>query len=187
MAQGQFLTRLFSVFGNSSSTVEPDSNDPREHHYYFAHHYLPAKANENAEALVEKLRIDPATQYLTSLWESSRSEIQPDDDDVVISTQGLASFQVDLDTRHSGVVVQFPSPTRTLEAYFAALILDRTSSLLNGHRYFTLELADDSEGCERTVFCEWTDKRHINYGDGPRPEREAFIGHVARFLSNQNE
>ena len=190
MAQEQFLGRFLSLFRGSSGAnsiggAQPDdAAGPRDHHYYFAHQYLPAKASEDAKTLVAKLQTDPATEYLTSLWKFSRSDIDAVDD-IVISTGDLECTPIAMDA-YSGVVVRFPQPARTLEAFFAAILLNTGSSDSNDHRYFTLELGgDDFGGAGRTMFCEWKDGCHINYGDGPEPVRGSFVRHLEEFISNE--
>jgi hypothetical protein len=192
MLQGNFFSRLRSLFSNADpAKIEnrngvANSDAPRHRHYYFAYEYLPEKAGNNAKDLVDKLRGDSATDYLNFLWESSCSEVNAVEEEF-IPTDDLACFPVEIDAEHYGVIVRFPRPKRTLEAYFAAIIVPAKSENTNDYRYFTLELGEDLDGSKRTVLCELSEDRHINYGDGSKPEQEAFAKSLSTFFSNQNQ
>jgi hypothetical protein len=42
-------------------------------------------------------------------------------------------------------------------------------------RCFTLEHSWTLDGQPATVLAEWTAAGHVNYGDGPPPEQQAFL------------
>ncbi len=90
-------------------------------------------------------------------------------------------------------VVEMPPPHAMTEAYFTAavLLLDPTQGQLDlataAVRYFTLELGFSLDNVPQTVLCEWgKDGAHINYGEGPTSDVEAFMAAVCRLLNPED-
>jgi hypothetical protein len=51
-------------------------------------------------------------------------------------------------------------------------------------RYLTLEYAvSPLDESVYTVFGEWDKQRHVNFGEGPPPDADAFLAAVARRLA----
>ena len=72
--------------------------------------------------------------------------------------------------------MKLPKPERMAEAYFVAVAeKDKTT------RYFTLELTSGMSKCDAsTILGEWKpDGKHINYGCGPKPEKQEFLKAIA--------
>jgi hypothetical protein len=81
------------------------------------------------------------------------------------------------------VIVSMPAPVAVGEAHFVGVVLaELTPGAAVGYRYFTLELGDRGDGSARPVLCEWKGARHLNFGDGPAPEVEAFVAALAARL-----
>jgi len=157
----------------------------RRQHYVFAHRLLPALFHQDPEGFLELLRTDGDT-FLRFWWRRSaawwrrlptgttpRHEIRHLDDDTV------------------AVLVILPPPKALAEAYFLALVYrspqkdrDRLASV------FTLESGVRfPEGTPRTVLGGWYWKNggatvgHVNFGDGPDPEPEAFLRSVQKLVA----
>ena len=69
------------------------------------------------------------------------------------------------------------------EAHMVGIILtgvpeDAESESKGSFRYFTLEHGVNLDDSIRTVFCEWDDEGHKNFGDGPLPTVEAFANAI---------
>ena len=192
MFQETFFSKLLSVFSNPPNPAGrngghdlTDHREPRKHHYYFAHEYLPEMAAADARSLIARLRERSANDYLTFLWTSAGHDITAAGG-AILPADGLHCFAVELADNWFGVLVQFPRPTRVLEAYFAAIVLEARRPLATDHRYFTLELGENIiDGSMRTVMCEWDEERHINYGDGPEPDSQKFCQRLGQLLSHE--
>lgn len=166
---------------NRNVAVNPDA--PRQQHYYFVHQYLTERAGHNAKFLVDKLREDSASKYLSILW-ISRGQAAKADEDAFIPADGLECFPVEIDDEHYGVIIQFPKPERMTEAYFVAIIVNPENNDSNYHRFITLEFSKNSDGSKCTVLGEWKGGSHFNYGDGGAPQREAFLNAICNLGFN---
>lgn len=161
--------------------LDPEEDRPRRQHYYFAHQYLREKAQDHPRLLIDKLREDSATRYLRFHWVSCGLAAKSETDEF-IPADGLGCFPIDIDTDWYGVLVQLPTPERMAEAYFVAIILPTFDTALDACEFFALEFSKNMDGSKRTVFGKWCDGSHLNMGDGPSPEREAFIDSICTLL-----
>lgn len=89
------------------------------------------------------------------------------------------------------VVLRMPPPEKVTECHYVSIVLhfDPASEEPTEQTpvsYFTLEKGVSFQGemmkAERTVLCEWTQTAHSNYGDGPRPDAQAFADAVGELL-----
>lgn len=172
----------------------------RQQHYNFAHKMLPQVAFDFGAACVLLLSDEErASEFLGRLWRNCGEGLGGRD---LVSLDG-ASVGLGVETRRAKgneiiSIVSLPAPEVAPEAYFVALVCDDVPEpdpeddsvdtvelwklLVRSTpvRVFTLELSQDLSGREHTVFCEWaSDGRHLNMGDGPRPDKNAFFGFLA--------
>lgn len=86
---------------------------------------------------------------------------------------------------HVCMLVEFPPPIATPEAFMVAIIQPREPDgerAAGPCRYFTLEYSDQREP-PQTVLGEWTAQgSHLNMGGGPEPELDAFTAELVRFI-----
>lgn len=186
MAEENLWSKLRSLFGKSSRSnggnqeLDMDFDEARPQHYHFVHRFLPGQLEFGAKTVVERLLENPG-RYLNYYWSSSMEEIGIDQQKSLPS-DGLECFPIQLDDTRHGVLIQLPEPKNTNEAYFAAIVITKSSENFDEFRYFTLEYSKGFDGFLRTVLCEWKDGTHFNYGDGPPPQSAAFIESLKRLL-----
>ncbi len=79
-------------------------------------------------------------------------------------------------------VLTLPMPRQPTEAWFAAIVGSATDPAY--FRYFLWEQGESLDEKPLTVIAEWSDKGHLNYGNGPpftgdlAGDRAAFIARV---------
>lgn len=169
----------------SFGEIDPIRDAPRRQHYYFAHQYLRDRAQQNPEPLVDNLRKETGTKYLKFLWVSRGFAAKREEDDF-IPADGLKCFPIEIGNEYFGALVEFPTPEKMTEAYFAAIILPVRAQPSVPAEFFTLEFSlNRSEG---TILCKWVEGSHFNLGDGPPPQREAFVEAISKLLlDHENE
>jgi hypothetical protein len=150
---------------------------PREQHYAFAHVALPEMLNSDAARASEVFAAGEGNAFLRWLWDQVGSKCSPEG---LVPSEGLYC-RVRAEGGRQVVVVHLPEPRRMTEAFMVALVFDPPTRGWFGRkkpgptRYFTLELSTDLEGGWRTVLGEWNNRAHLNMGDGPPPEEDAFV------------
>lgn len=154
--------------------IDKGKDAPRRQHYYFAHQYLRERAQQHPKLLIEKLRGESGTIYLSVLWLSRGLAVKGEGDDF-IPANGLECFPIEIGDEYYGALVQFPTPEKIAEAYFIALILPVTEEASVLCEFYTLEFSKNEDGSRRTVLGKWIDGSHFNLGSGPAPEKEAFL------------
>lgn len=148
---------------------------PRRQHYEFAHLLLPQRFFSDAKGLYRILCDDEGITLLEALWREAKSDMLDDD----IDSKDL-SRSTHLGPSDSNLmIIKLPLPKAVTEAYFVGLVVGEN------YRYFTLELGFDEGGIKRTVFCEWKNGAHFNYGDGPSADVEAFAATIRAYLDDQ--
>jgi hypothetical protein len=136
----------------SMSTEE----EPRNHHYLFAHRVLPDLVLNQWPVLQPTFRDGSATDRLRSVWDGLGKTL-PDVER--LPSTGLAVEPIGLGDA-PGFVVTFPTPERSAEAAIA-MVPDRDSLT----RYFVLELGSDPVArSPYWVLCEWAADSHLNLG-----------------------
>lgn len=176
----------------NSDDVEADLDDPRCHHYMFAHAALRMAAFENPLAFLGTLASPDANEFLASLMASvsdhcRERQAQADFrvEDLIVHKVRVGSFPC--------AVVEMPRPRAITEAFFAAgvVLADLSAGAPPsdvGLRYFTLEKGMHIDGASRTVFCEWTSSgSHLNFGEGPGPALGPFLEAVRELLATSGE
>ena len=134
------------------------------HYYIFAHRALPDAVFEHGA--IDALTQEDGRERLLALWlmvgdsVGRRRKIPPELDRELLSLHGKPV-----------ILVTFPRPKKTPEAYFACIVPGATP------HYFTLERGEDVP-----VLGGWAPGgRHLNFGPcGRRPED--FLDGVARLL-----
>ena len=127
-------------------------------HYLFAHRILPALLATEPDKVANLLSDSVG---LLGLWkETPGKRFHPD---------GLAGEWVEREAHRIGLIT-LPSPRKTPEAYFVAIVFAPQP------RYFVLE-----KSFHGTILGLWNPR--ANLGTGPPPEREAFLAAVCEFLA----
>lgn len=170
---------------------------PRAHHYYFAHAALKELAFEDPERLVIAMAAPEAETFLTELWEAVGKDVASmavqqqqggESDPQIVPAEGLEAIPARVASRPAALV-RLPEPRATTEAYFVAVVLNHelTEPVKPAPEpevfYFTLEKGFSTDGSLRTVFCEWDETSHKNFGDGPPADPRRFLDHVAAHLA----
>lgn len=161
--------------------IDPVKDAPRRQHYYFAHHYLRERAQENPRPLIDKLRSQTGARYLSFLWVSRGLAVKPEEDDF-IPFDGLECFPLNIADSYRGALVQFPAPERVSEVHFVAILLPLFGDDSAPAEFFTLEFSLDEDRSKKTILGKWVGGSHLNYGTGPPPEKDAFVEAITQFL-----
>jgi hypothetical protein len=169
-----FSGRLTAV--EVESSVDPARDAPRRQHYYFVHQYLRERGEQNPRLLIENLRKESGTSYLRFLWVSRGTASKREEDDF-ISADGLECSPIEIGDEYYGALVQFPTPKKTTEAYFAAIILPVDQTVQTRAKFFTLEFSLFFRP-NKTVLGQWAEAAHLNLGSGPLPDKNEFISEL---------
>ena len=170
------------------SPVFYDGRMAPSHRYMFAHRALPQVVHDDPGQAQKLLTGPEGPRFLSFLWGRVAERLPAEARD---APHGLAC------ETHAGpggrtiVLVTMPPPEHTPEAFFAAAVFTPGPRKLLFWRhpptadYLTLELGTTLGGEPRTVLCGWEKNgTHYNMGDGPPPEKEAFL---TRVLGMKNE
>lgn len=176
------------VYYGDAARLDPAADPlPRAHHYRFVHYVLRMVAFARPIDCLGAFATD-AKPFVEHLWsmllaccpDEGEPEFGPDA--ISVHVARLGEFPC--------AVVQMPPPRHRTEAHFAALVLPIALEALGTPpdpvplRFFTLEHGIALDGDRTlTMFCEWTrDGAHVNAGEGPAPELEAFLAGIAVHL-----
>ena len=147
-------------------------------HYRFAHRELPGFVLEaDPDAVEEFFFTAGATKTLRGFWDKTSHEFPKSQRS---SRDGLNVREIESDALGRCALVTFPSPPETSHSHFALVTFEPV-------RYFTLERARNfTTGQAVTMLCEWESTRaglrHLNHGEGPDVEAEAFVEAVEEFV-----
>ena len=167
--------------GNPSPPAPQVDHDGPSAHYALAHIALRKTALDDPLRCLAILDSPQAKSFIAAILESvSRLIERPAE----FSAQMIEVHPVNVNN-YPCVIVEMPEPSESGQAHFAALVvlvnskngLPPNSQQLRA-RYFTLEKGLSHDGRSRTVFAEWDRSTHMNYGDGPEPTIEAFVGRI---------
>jgi hypothetical protein len=140
----------------------------------FAHHEVRRAAQQFGADLIDAAREGRLT--LESVWNRVGESL--DEPDRLPAT-GLVSSYHEF-AGHRVLLVRLPAAHHPTEAHFTAIAAPVEGGTL---RYFTLEYAvSPLDESVYTVFGEWDEQRHVNYGEGPPPDADAFLAAVAHRL-----
>lgn len=162
---------------------------PRPLVYMFQHVALREAAFENHPELMRDLA-DGSADRLGHFWSRARVRciqagmLDPADDaadQAEVELRDAVAVHTRRRDGHTVHVVRMPPPRVSPEAYLVAIVFrdgepHEYGQPSPGTRYLTLEL---TVGLDRPMLCEWTrDGTHANYGLGPLPDVESFVGEV---------
>ncbi len=160
-------------------------NNPRPHHYTFAHTALRMLCESNPLQFFEVMGSDERDKLLkfvlSKVVEQCEGDKTPDFDfdEVKIHTVKLGDYPT--------VLVVMPQVEAVTEAVMTAIVLTNRLDLEDPDnkiscRYFVLELSLSSDGNPQTSLCEWSGDEHLNHGDGPEPSVKAFLTAIESFI-----
>ncbi len=154
------MIRSFFALLFFTAPLAAEIEDPRDHHYEFAHKVLvEAMRGDDFLATLEKKK----SAYLKSLWRDAEKRAK---DGNKLSSRGLDQRVFDLGDERAVVVVILPEPEITAEAYMVGAEF-REGKL--ARKVYTLE-----KGFDRLVLAAWQDGVHLNFGEGPENDPEKF-------------
>jgi len=144
------------------------SDRPRVHHYSFGHRLLPGlvlRGRTDFHELASRALLD---QLLCGWWQELGQSLPAEER---LPHDGLRS-----ELANAGnvtvLLVTMPAACHAAEAHFVAVAPGPEP---DAWRCFTLEQAWTVDDQPATVLAEWTASGHVNYGDGPPPEPQAFL------------
>jgi hypothetical protein len=156
---------------------DPPQDEGPSPHYVFAHYALRQLALSSPLNFLAMMASPDANGFLDSILDqvAERCGQRPAFDHSAIKIHPLRVKQFPC------AILELPEPKEIAEAFMVALVVpfDASSSeppdadALTG-RFFTLEKGETLDGQPRTVFAEWDEEGHSNYGDGPVVDVEAF-------------
>ena len=157
---------------------------PRPHHYQFAHVVLRELCEEDTLRFFATMASPERCRLLAGVWAETERRIGRPVDGFDPAPTSVTTCRIGA---HATVIVSMPAPVAVGEAHFVGVVLAELTPGADpgaavGYRYFTLELGDRGDGSARTVLCEWKGARHLNFGDGPAPEVDAFVAALAARL-----
>ena len=149
--------------------------EPRAHHYVFGHVVIRDVCSADPLKFFALMASDDRPQFLEWMWKQAEVHAKGAAKGCSLGDVKVTTCRIkDLPT----VVVSLPTTAAMAEAHMvAAVLLDTPSEEAPNPkvRYFTLEDGMTLDGSPRTVFCEWTEGIHANYGDGPDATVAAFV------------
>jgi hypothetical protein len=150
------------------------SDQPRRHHYLFAHHELPSAALEFGDQLVAA---GPTGELrLRAAWDDLAQKLPEHER---LNGNGLNATYHRLGA-YQAVLVRMPLAKRPPEAHFALIVRPAGGGRT---RYITLECAvSPVDGRKHTVLGEWTAERHVYHGEGPPADPNAFLAAAGELI-----
>lgn len=150
-------------------------DEPRQHHYEFAHVVLRAIVFRAGPYLLELAANGGLTAVVHESWERIAETLPAESR---LPATGLRGDRVDT-PELTAAVITMPPAAHIAEAHLVALVADP------GDRerldFFTLEHTWTTDDRPATMLGRWTrDGRHLDLGDGPDPEPYSFLGAIAR-------
>ena len=178
--------------------IRAEQGKVRCHHYSFAHQALPAIARQDPLRCLGVLASEHARPFLQAVLDSVIEvcrETEPSAElDFTVNDVHVHKVRVG---NYPCAVIEMPPPRGITEVYFTAIVVlhdlerargdddDRGPSAPAAMRYVTLERGVSEDGGVRTVLCEWDERGHSNFGDGPPPTLEAFVGAVEQMVTGR--
>jgi hypothetical protein len=171
ICQSRAACRGFAGYGVSM----PRTDDPRPHHYEFAHRALPAVIMRTGPRFVHLAAERDLYPGLRGLWDQVGERLPEADR---LAPDGLhAEYRHHPDARL--VLVTMPQARHMVEVHFAVI-----AAIGDTVRYLTLEESWSPVRERDTVIGEWTEQGHLNFGPGPvPPDKELFLQRVLDMLT----
>lgn len=154
----------------------------RRQHYIFAHQMLPALLDENRKQILGSLLMAERDEFLRDVWDYVGEQLDGSDErNSPFEPIGLSARVIE-NSPYMTCIVSLPNPETLPEAHFVAVVFGPFTNLSAEtadqvpYRYFALELTYNPDKTERgTMLCEWRDGNHLNMGQGPPPDEDAFF------------
>jgi hypothetical protein len=154
-----------------------NDDHPRTHHYHFAHRELVGASRRFAANIPNLARSGRLDRALVQTWDKAGELLPPEERLPAEGLSGSLHTAADLEI----VVVTMPEVKHAAEVYFAAIVISGDELAA----YYVLEHGWTTRDEPRTVLCAWDERGHINMGDGPPPEPEAFLTAVEDKIHTQ--
>jgi hypothetical protein len=187
---------LFDFFRKrKASTLSPGGlAEPRTQHYVFAHVALRQLAFERPLETVGTLHTQDGPKFLQALWQDVAEQVRASGEPADIDGSALAFAGVRVGDLPCAVI-RMPPPLAPAECHFVAIVLhvklggsDEPPAEKPEISYYTLERGITMGGGERTVLCGWDAAgTHLNYGEGPRADPDAFASAVKELVCGRRE
>jgi hypothetical protein len=156
-------------------------DQPRAQHYVFAHRIIPQVFFGDPAGFMTLFARD-GDRFLRFYWEKIGERVENASDRLDGSALHGEIRSLPSDTQIA--LITLPTPEHVTEAYFIAAV---THPGLDGRiaaRYYTLEFGMSVFDNEPyTVLGGWVAGGHINMGDGPDPDLEAFYDTIKSKLA----
>jgi hypothetical protein len=136
-------------------------------HYRFAHRTLRGIVEKDPGTFARLSARDDFVRGLTGVWDAMNEALPPEQR---LAAEGLATCRSDDQNGRTIVIVTMPPAEHAAEAHFVGVVIDDESL----SRYITLEHGWNLDDSPRTVLCEWTERGHMNFGDGPPADLDSF-------------
>jgi hypothetical protein len=146
-------------------------DDPRPHHYEYAHRVLPSIVRRIGPGFVADEPGRDLTAALVGLWSDVGQRLP---EEQRLDPAGLAAQHVQ--GTPPMLAITMPAAVHMVEAHYIVIAADGDAT-----RYFVLEESWAPDRPRATVIGEWTADGHYNLGPGPDPDRDTFV-HVVRGL-----
>jgi hypothetical protein len=173
--------------GDPDSLGEACRSDPRAHHYVMAHVALRQIGLSDPLRYLAILGSEEASGFLEHIFSMVSDDVTDQEadfcaEDIKVHCQRVGDYPC--------AVIEMPEPKSITETFFTGLVMLKQvgTDFSDGEkipaRYFTLEKGYDESGVSRTVFCEWSDEAHSNYGEGPEPTLVGFCEAIEAALQS---
>jgi len=150
-------------------------DEPRQHHYEFAHVVLRAIVFRAGRLMLDLAANGGLTALVHESWDRVGEGLP---EERRLPSDGLRGERIDTPDLSAAVII-LPPAEHIAEAHLVALVSDPADA--ERIDFFTLERTWTSDGEPATALGQWTrDGRHLNLGDGPDPEPRAFLDALAR-------
>jgi hypothetical protein len=154
--------------------MPPRTDDPRPHHYQYAHRALPSVVRHSGLEIVQAAAGRDITPALQALWSEVGDQLP---EDQRLDPAGL-TVAYEPGPPAPLVIVTMPPAHHMVEAHFAAIV-----AVADQARYLVLEESWSPVADKATVLGEWTAEGHLNLGSGPPPQRDAFLAAVRALVT----
>jgi hypothetical protein len=168
-------------------TASPQiARQARKQHYVFAHLGFRAIVEASPmHVMLTMLSKDAGTELLRKVWDEVGGQCR----DGERVDYGEMRYEVHkLGKDRAIILIAMPAPRGVHEAHFVAAVItppkrrfflwEQPAAL----RYFTLEVGDAEQGEFDTLLGEWRGESHLNYGDSPAVDKDAFLRAIGRVL-----
>jgi hypothetical protein len=155
---------------------------PRRHHYLFAHQVIREVCASDPLQFFAVIASDEQAKFVAWMWKEAERHAEKGPEGASLRDVKVATGRI---TDLPAVIMTMPATRAMAEAHLvAAVLMEKPTEQAPkpGIRYFTLEDGEREDGSPRTVLCEWSEKGHANYGDGPESTVQAFVSAIERLL-----